>query len=1051
MKTMVCRRLWLAAFLGFSLLGIPSVSAQPQITSIQLEEGHLLVTVSVPPGLRKITLESRLRLAPGGWEPRIVERLSGEGGNVVFRLPASENLEVLRVRADATEPLPESFYQGDQQFEPQPAQAGSRWDGPLDGAPGEVPIDIGTDREVVESDIWKLRDDTLYFFNQFRGLQILDVSHPAEPRVTGSLSLPAAGEQMYLLESGEVVLLAHGGCWWRSGEPEARVMIVRPGAGAPEVVAELPVEGWIQESRLVGNALYVATQHWRPVPDSPDGAWQGGILVSGFDLTVPSLPVVRNSLWYPGYAQVVTATDRFLFVTAQDPADWRTSILHLIDIGRPDGTLERSGSIRAAGTIKDKFKIHLHQDVLTIISEVLTTTLFTQLETYSVTDSNRPLKLGNLSLGLSERLHATRFVGDRVYIVTFFVRFQMDPLWVVSLADPAHPAILGELEVPGWSTFLYPMGDRLLAAGIETNQTTVSLFDVRDPAQPALLERVALGSGWSWSEANQDEKAFGVFPEDGLVLVPYQSWEEDAWRSRVQLIDLSRDSLVARGTIDHSMSPRRAALHRGQVLSISGRELLSVDITNRDQPKVSASLDLAWPVDRLLVHDPFLIEVSRGQGGWGDPAPPALWITPAEQPDVVLRAIQLKHSVPILGTAIHGRHLYVVQGVEGASWFGPDADDPSTPPPNPVPNLFLTVYSLEALPDLVQIGAVEVIAEPVGWSAEFDVLMPKPGLLLLAGGGGGYWNSWLDLPTIAPEPGVDGPGFWRPFLPWGAGGRLIAFDVTEPTRPQWASDVTLAQNGTWDFSAAHLADGLVFLSHQVVEQAPPVIVYDEASGTWQTNAPPAWMWIQRSFLNVVDYEDPTDPTIRRPLEIPGPLIGLSHAGALLYTAGARWKPDEDWSYDPTVWLTASAYDGAAVRRVDSMELPNNWPQPLLARDGDIFLGRTGMAPHEPHSLEWWRLSNQGSLTGILKIEMTAPAERLHARGALLAVQVAGDIALFNASTPDALPRIGGATPPGCLWVDLARAEGSLERGLWLPMGLNGVWRLPVVSGIPAAP
>jgi hypothetical protein len=724
--------------------------------------------------------------------------------------------------------------------------------------------------------------------------------------------------------------------------------------------------------------------------------------------------------------------------------------LHLIDIGHPDGTMERSGSIRAAGTIKDKFKIHLHGDVLTLISEVLTTTLFTQLETYSVADPARPLKLGNLSLGLSERLHATRFVEDRVYIVTFFVRFQMDPLWVVSLADPAHPAVLGELEVPGWSTFLYPLGDRLLAAGIETNQTTVSLFDVRNPAQPTLLERVALGSGWSWSEANQDEKAFGVFPEDGLVLVPYQSWEEGAWRSRVQLIELSQDSLVARGTIDHSMSPRRAALHRGQVLSVSCRELLSVDITNRDQPKVSASLELAWPIDRLLVHDDYLIELSRGQWGWGDPAPPALWVTPAEHPDVVLRGVDLPHRVPILAAVIHGRHLYVVQGVEGTTWFGSEADETSASGQEPVPNLFLTIYGLEALPDLVQIGAVEVAVEPTGWSTEFDLLLPKPGLLVLSGGGG-FWGPWLDQPMIAPERTADGPAFWRPFMPWGAGGRLIAFDVTEPARPHWVSDINLAQNGEWNFSAAHVADGLIFLSHQVVQQPPPVIVYDEASDAWLTNAPPPWMWIQRSLLNVIDYEQPSEPTIRRPVEIPGPLVGLSHQGALLYTVGARWEPDADWSYDPTEWLTASTYDGVSVRRVDSMQLPNTWPRPVLAREGDIFLARADMGSREQPSLEWWRLSNEGSFHPLLKIEMTAPAERLHARGALLAVQVAGDVLLLDASTPTALPRVGGDTPPGCLWVDLARAGGSLERGLWVPLGLNGVWRLPVVNDIPAAP
>ena len=64
---------------------------------------------------------------------------------------------------------------------------------------GEIPV---------EADIWKTDGNTVYFFNQLRGLQILDVSNPADPRLTASLRLPAVGEDLYLLPgSGSVRLL----------------------------------------------------------------------------------------------------------------------------------------------------------------------------------------------------------------------------------------------------------------------------------------------------------------------------------------------------------------------------------------------------------------------------------------------------------------------------------------------------------------------------------------------------------------------------------------------------------------------------------------------------------------------------------------------------------------------------------------------------------------------------------------------------------------------------------------------------------------------------
>jgi len=179
----------------------------------------------------------------------------------------------------------------------------------------------------------------------------------------------------------------------------------------------------------------------------------------------------------------------------------------------------------------------------------------------------------------------------------------MDPLWIVDLSDPKTPLIAGELQVPGWSTYIQPLGDRLVAIGInDTNdwRVAVSLFDVHDPAKPSLLSKVPLGVNNSWSEANNDEKAFSVLPDSGLILVPYQGYETNGYASRVQLIDLGADSLKARGTIEHSFQPRRATLHNDRIYSISGKELLTVDAANRDTPVVRSDLELSWSVNRVF-------------------------------------------------------------------------------------------------------------------------------------------------------------------------------------------------------------------------------------------------------------------------------------------------------------------------------------------------------------------------------------------------------------------------------------------------------------------
>ena len=107
-----------AAMLSASMLH-PAMAqiAGPQITSIHPAQTNIVVTVDVPRGLRRVTLESRTRLDFCAWEPRVVQRLEGAGGRVTFTLPASAEVQVLRVRANERDPLPESFYRGSNSFE----------------------------------------------------------------------------------------------------------------------------------------------------------------------------------------------------------------------------------------------------------------------------------------------------------------------------------------------------------------------------------------------------------------------------------------------------------------------------------------------------------------------------------------------------------------------------------------------------------------------------------------------------------------------------------------------------------------------------------------------------------------------------------------------------------------------------------------------------------------------------------------------------------------------------------------------------------------------
>jgi len=77
---------------------------------------------------------------------------------------------------------------------------------------------------------------------------------------------------------------------------------------------------------------------------------------------------------------------------------------------------------------------------------------------------------------------------------------------------------------------------------------------------------------------------------------------------------------------------------------------------------------------------------------------------------------------------------------------------------------------------------------------------------------------------------------------------------------------------------------------------------------WSSPMPqPVTTWIERHYLDVVDYALPANPTMRPPVNIPGALQGLSRGGALLSSLAQR--PVIEGGSDSRQWLDATAHDG----------------------------------------------------------------------------------------------------------------------------------------------
>jgi hypothetical protein len=324
-----------------------------------------------------------------------------------------------------------------------------------------------------------------------------------------------------------LALLTHDGCQSFFDDSGATVVqIVHVRNGTPQAGPKVVVPGQLLESRLVGDVLYLVTDAWILVPQRIEagivvaGSWHREARIASIQLARPNVPHLGASVVVAGTANAVHATDRRLYVAMSElnAAELRppTPGMHgikVFNISDASGAVRSAGCIPTAGRVADKFKLHENGDLLSVVS-LEDNSFRSTLETWSLARPREPRALARLPIVTGENLFATRFDGSRLYVVTFR---RVDPLWIIDLADPAHPSIRGELQVPGWSTYLHPMGDRLLAMGLETGRPTISLFDVAEASAPRLVSKVALVDRWGSSEANETEKAFTVLADQGLV------------------------------------------------------------------------------------------------------------------------------------------------------------------------------------------------------------------------------------------------------------------------------------------------------------------------------------------------------------------------------------------------------------------------------------------------------------------------------------------------------------------------------------------------------
>lgn len=121
--------------------------------------------------------------------------------------------------------------------------------------------------------------------------------------------------------------------------------------------------------------------------------------------------------------------------------------------------------------------------------------------------------LGDIAVG--EQIYSARFIENTCYLVTFY---RTDPLFVIDLSDYERPEIKGELKIPGFSSYLHPVGSNYLL-GIGSGGTDdgldgsskISLFDISNPEKPTEADKYIIPNSYL---IDSSHKAFCLLGEN---------------------------------------------------------------------------------------------------------------------------------------------------------------------------------------------------------------------------------------------------------------------------------------------------------------------------------------------------------------------------------------------------------------------------------------------------------------------------------------------------------------------------------------------------------
>lgn len=353
----------------------------------------------------------------------------------------------------------------------------------------------------------------------------------------------------------------------------------------PSLISSFGISGWSVASRMVSGHVYIVSQSsvwtWgenfslpqycvesrcEPLsagrihydPESRDAAHYLNILaVDVGETDYEAMSIVT------GYTSVVYMSSKALYLTFQK---WRSDVVLLdsrLSSPSSDTIITTIYKVRveglrmqiaARGDVVGWLLNQFSMDERTPYLRVATTTSWSALKNnVYVLDEDLKIIGALQNLAPSERIYSARFVGDALYLVTFR---QVDPFFIIDLRNPYKPHVLGELKIPGFSSYLHPVDEaHVLGIGLENRSVKISLFDVSDTTKPVEADRYIVRGSYD-SPVLHDHKALLFDREREILAIPISTGSPwDSWAyygSSAYVFRVSADhGIYLRGIISH--------------------------------------------------------------------------------------------------------------------------------------------------------------------------------------------------------------------------------------------------------------------------------------------------------------------------------------------------------------------------------------------------------------------------------------------------------------------------------------------------------------------